>query len=42
MSIPSLAVDFVPVIFVNMLPEVEHFLDVLISIAVCLCDIVRI
>lgn len=38
--VPSVAVDFVPVIFVNMLPGVEHFLDVLISIIVCLCDIV--
>lgn len=38
--VPSMAVNFVPVVFVNMLPEVEHFLDALISIIVCLCDIV--
>lgn len=38
--VPSVADDFVPVKFVNMLPGVEHSLDVLISIIVCLCDIV--
>lgn len=37
--VPSMAVNSVPVMFANMLPAVEHFLDVLISIIVCLCDI---